>query len=180
MQSAAPATQQSGRPVWGISSVGRASALLDRLQACLSMIDTKLKGNLTELQCLAAFTEIGATVSIPFGEDSRYDFIADIHGKLLRIQCKTCHEVTEENTVVAIGFKTVRQSGNCANHWTRTPYTKEEIDYFATYYNGKCYLVPVEECSNEKRLRFVAPKNGQVRGINFADYFEIKGVIDRL
>lgn len=99
---------------------------------------------------------------------------------MLRIQCKTCHELLDGNEVAAIVFKTVRQSGNGAKHYTRTQYTKDEIDYFATFYNGTCYLVPVEECSVEKRLRFTPPKNGQVRGVNFADYFELKGVIGRL
>ena len=38
---------------------------------------TKQKGNLTELQCISAFISEGYNVSIPFGEDTRYDFIAD-------------------------------------------------------------------------------------------------------
>lgn len=145
------------------------------------MIDSKVKGNLTELECLAAFTKIGAVVSIPFGEDSRYDFIADINGKLLRIQCKTCSEIIDdEQEVAAIVFKTVRQSGNAASHWTRTQYSENEIDYFATSYNGKCYIVPVIECSNEKRLRFKKPKNNQTIGINFAKDYELEEVKSKL
>ena len=53
------------------------------------MLETKLKGNLTEMECMAAFIEQGYQVSIPFGEDSRYDFIADVNNTLYRIQCKT-------------------------------------------------------------------------------------------
>lgn len=38
----------------------------------------KQKGNLTELKCISAFYELGYQCSIPYGENSRYDFIADI------------------------------------------------------------------------------------------------------
>ena len=53
------------------------------------MVEKKQKGNLTELQCITAFYEIGYSVSIPYGENSRYDFIADVNGHLIRIQVKT-------------------------------------------------------------------------------------------
>jgi hypothetical protein len=39
------------------------------------MLNSKQKGNLTELLCLAAFTELGYTVSIPYGDCAKYDFI---------------------------------------------------------------------------------------------------------
>ena len=49
------------------------------------MLDSKFKGNLTELLCLAAFTELGYQISIPYGDHARYDFIADINNNLYRI-----------------------------------------------------------------------------------------------
>ena len=144
------------------------------------MLETKKKGNLTELQCITAFTEMGALVSIPFGEDSRYDFIADINGRLIKIQCKSSSEVIDNGKVVAILFKTVRSSGSNSKICTHTKYTKEEIDYFATFYKNQCYVVPVEQCSNEKRLRFIPPKNGQIKGINWAKDYELKEVYNKL
>ena len=45
------------------------------------MLDSKFKGNLTELLCLAAFTELGYQISIPYGDHARYDLIADINNK---------------------------------------------------------------------------------------------------
>ena len=62
------------------------------------------KGNLTELQCILAFYELGYKFQFLMVKNSRYDFIADIEGKLLRIQCKTCHLVGENQE--AIEFKT--------------------------------------------------------------------------
>lgn len=145
------------------------------------MLDTKLKGNLTEIECMASFMELGYLVSIPFGEDSRYDFIVDINNKLYKIQCKTCSEkVNDDGEIVAIHFKTCRQTGGRSKLNIRTPYTPEEIDFFATSYNKKCYLVPVGETSNEKTLRIVPPKNGQINGITFLDSCELKEVIKKL
>lgn len=144
------------------------------------MLDTKQKGNLTELECMTYFTELGYLVSIPFGEDSRYDFIVDINNKLYRIQCKTCSEILDNDNVVAIQFKTCRQSGGRAKANIRTQYTKDEIDYFATSYNKKCYIVPVDECSNSKTLRLVPPKSGQIKGITFLHDCEASEVIKKL
>ena len=46
---------------------------------------------------------------------------------------------------------------------------EEDIDFFATYCQGKVFLIPVEECSGaEKSIRFTPTKSGQVKGINFA------------
>ena len=144
------------------------------------MIDTKKKGNLTELECITELTRLGYVVSIPFGEDSRYDCIVDINNRLYRIQCKTSSEKIEQNVVVGIHFKTCRQSGNRASVSSRTKYSKEEIDFFATSYLGKCYLVPVEECSLEKTLRILPPKNGQIKGVSFLKDYEASEVINRL
>lgn len=49
-------------------------------------------------------------------------------------------------------------------------YSKEDVDYFATYYNNNCYIVPIEKVgAREFRLRIAPTKNGQVKNINFAE-----------
>ena len=40
-------------------------------------LTSKQKGNLTELQCLSAFVEQGCGVSIPYGDNSKYEFHKD-------------------------------------------------------------------------------------------------------
>ena len=145
------------------------------------MLDSKILGNTTEMECMLECMKLGIQVSIPFGEDSRYDFILDYKGKLYRIQSKHCSEILDSNNqIVAIKFKTVRQSGSNATTYIRTKYTKEEIDYFSTSYNGKCYLVPVEQCSIEKILRIAPPKNGQTKGISFLKDYELSEVLKNL
>lgn len=144
------------------------------------MNESKKRGNLTELQCITAFVELGYNISIPFGEDSRYDFIADINDKLYKIQCKSSSEILDKQKVIAIHFKTVRQTGNCSKKYIRTKYQTNEIDYFATSYKGKCYLISVKECSNEKTLRIEIPKNNQTKGITFLKDCELNEVINQL
>ena len=132
------------------------------------------------MESMLAFMKLGYQVSIPFGEDSRYDFVVDINDKLYKIQCKTCSEVIDNEEVAAIRFKTVRQSGSRATNWTRTKYEANEIDYLATSYQGKCYLVPLNECSNEKTLRIKLPKNNQTKGISFLKDYELSEVLKTL
>ena len=130
-------------------------------------LTSKQKGNLTELQCLAAFIEQGCGVSIPYGDNSKYDFIADVKGKLLKIQVKTS-SLKDDGAAIKFSCRTTHV--NCTGVKNER-YSVDEIDFFATYWNNQCYLIPVAECSVEKTLRFIPPKSGQLKGISFAkDY----------
>ncbi len=140
------------------------------------MLNSKQKGNLTELLCLAAFTELGYTVSIPYGDCARYDFIVDINNKLYKIQCKTANEV--EDGVFRFSTRSTQVGTSSIN--TRT-YSKDEIDFFATIINKKCCLIPVEETSSRaKTLRINPPKNGQKVGINFVKDYELVSQLEKL
>lgn len=140
------------------------------------MLDTKQKGNLTELQCITSFYELGYAVSIPYGDCERYDFIADIDGKLIKIQVKTSRVIDEEGTIKFSCRSTRSNASGCYNR----QYTADEVDCFATYHNGICYLVPIEECSSEKKLRFLPPKNNQKVGINYAKDYELKSQLSKI
>jgi len=134
---------------------------------------TKQKGLITELHCQLAFSNLGFTVCAPICEDSRYDFIVDVNGKLVRIQCKTCSLLEKQN---GIKFSTRSCRSNTQTN-LRREYSKEEIDYFYTYYNGKSYLVKVEETSSDKTLRFSNLDN--LSNINLAEDYELEKVLKR-
>lgn len=120
------------------------------------MLNSKQKGNLTELQCLAAFTELGYIVSIPYGDCARYDFIVDINNILYRIQCKTSSKQDEG----VYEFSCRSTAANHSRAATRS-YSEEEIDFFATIIENKCYLIPICETGDRRKtLRFIPPKNG--------------------
>lgn len=141
------------------------------------MLESKQKGILTELQCITAFNQLGYHVSIPYGENSRYDFIADIDGILIKVQVKTASP--KKGTDGAISFSCRSTRVNTQGSQSRR-YTANEIDYFATFYDNICYLVPIAECSIEKTLRFQSPANGQVKGISFAKDYELSLQIEKI
>lgn len=128
------------------------------------------------MECIIAFMKQGYKVSIPYGEDCRYDLVVDIKNSLYRIQCKTSHALINPED----GFKFKTQSVVITTHGTKeTKYSNEEIDFFATSYEGNCYLVPVEECGHEKTLRYRYPANGQKKGISLAENYKLENMIKR-
>lgn len=135
-------------------------------------MDTKFVGNVTELEVLTYITKLGYQVSIPFGDRERYDQIWDVNGHLIRVQVKTSHPINDG----AVKFS-CRSSGRKAGKCKHSRYNKNEIDYFATMWSNQCYLIPVDETSAEKVLRFAPPKNGQVKGITFAESYKVERVL---
>ena len=142
-------------------------------------MDSKQIGNLTELQCITRFYELGYSISIPYGDSEKYDFILDKNGKLYRLQCKHATEVyTEDGQLDYLSIKTTWQSGYAKNSkWKANKYTNEDIDFFVTHFKGKNYLINVNECSTQKILRVLPPKNNQTKGINFLNMFEDEEVL---
>ena len=131
-------------------------------------LTSKQKGNLTELQCITAFYAEGCHVSLPYGENSRYDMIVDVNGILLRVQVKTSSLKNGSNDAISFSCRSSHVNSNGVKS---VRYTAQEIDYFATFWDGQCYLIPIDECSVEKTLRFVPPKSGQLKGITFASEY---------
>lgn len=141
-------------------------------------LSTKERGNLTELQCLTEFYSHGYKVSIPYGENCRYDFILDTGKQLLKIQVKTSHPLknNKDGFIFATCSTRVNSKGSI-----RYEYNENEIDFFATYYQGKCYLIHVSEVGKrEKVLRFSYPTNGQKEHIFLAKDYEFEQVIKAL
>ena len=135
---------------------------------------TQSIGNLNELKCITRFIELGYECSIPYGNGAKYDFIADVNGELLRIQCKSCSHPHHNGNIDenAIQLSTVSQTTN-TQKTIRHIYNNDQIDYFATSYQNKVYLIPVEECSTSKTLRFQPPDNSN-SNYNAAEDYEIE------
>lgn len=138
-------------------------------------MDSKQIGNITELETMLAFLKSGFNVLTPYGDCERYDFVVDANGKFFRIQSKTSHSNDGGSSFMFSGRSCHRKDGKIVHH----TYTNDEIDYFVTSFNGKCYLVPVEECGVDKRLRILPPKNGQTRGITLAKDYELEEVVKK-
>lgn len=139
------------------------------------MLNTNIKGTITELKCKTYFLELGYMVSTP-ESPTRYDFILDTGEKLLKVQVKTCH-IEEDGAKLA--FK-VSSTHATAKGNTRHHYQDDGIDYFCTWYDNECYLVPVSDCGKDvKYLRLKPTKNGQVKNISFAKDYIAKEVLSR-
>ena len=138
-------------------------------------MNSKQKGNITELETMLAFIKLGYNVLIPYGDCERYDFVVDVNGKFIRVQAKTSNTDDDGASFHFSGRSCHRKDGQIVHH----QYTNEEIDYFVTSFNGKCYLIPVEECGADKRLRILPAKNGQVRGITWAKNYELEEIVKK-
>lgn len=125
-------------------------------------MNSKKIGNITELECMLSFMKLGYNVLTPYGDCERYDFVVDINNKFYRIQSKTSNSDDEGASFQFSCRSCNRKEGKIVHH----SYSKEEIDYFITTFNGKTYLIPIEDVGKgTKRLRILPAKNGQTRGI---------------
>lgn len=135
-------------------------------------LTTQLKGKITELQVATYCLQKGYIISQPL-IDTRYDFLLEYKDKILKIQVKSS-SVIGENEVIQ--FKTCNTHTNTRGTSNRS--YKGEIDYFATFYNDKCYLVPIQECgSRTKKLRILPTKNNRTVGINFLENYELEKIL---
>lgn len=138
------------------------------------MEETLIRGDVVELQCILDFQKRGYYCSIPFSGSCRYDVVADVNGKLLRIQCKssTYHEDT-------LHMSCCRQTTN-THSTTKYKYTSDEIDFFYTTWNGYGFLIPVQEVSTGKYLRLKEPLNGIQETMNIAADYLLDNVLDAI
>jgi len=131
--------------------------------------NTKLIGDISEIKIAAALVEAGYRVFFPFGENHRYDLLAeDESGSFHRIQVKTgrlrsgvivfrCYSVHETPK----GLIMQRYAG--------------QIDYFGIYCpeNRQCYLVPVQHVGSNGYLRIQPCENAQRKKIRWAETYLI-------
>ena len=142
------------------------------------LLESGKKGKLTEFHCILDLTELGIRTLVPTDELSKYDVVADIDNKFIRIQCKTASWATDTSEPnVAFYISTSYQTIN-TKKCTRYLYSKSDIDYFYTYFNGQGYLVPIEEASGSVfRWRYDYPKNGQKVNVHIASDYKIENIL---
>lgn len=135
-------------------------------------MNSNTKGKITELKVLSYVIEKGYSVSIPFGDKDRYDQIWDINNKLIRVQIKASRPIDKDVSGIMFNcYTTYSRNSGCKTHH----YTDKEIDYFATFWDDKCYLIPVNECSDKKTLRFFAKQKQP--NISWAKNYEFEEVV---
>lgn len=65
---------------------------------------------------------------------------------------------------------------------TRKLYTKDEIDFFYTFFEGQSYLIPILEVEgkNTFRIRYKYPSTGQTQNIHLAKDYELEKIVNSL
>jgi hypothetical protein len=132
-------------------------------------------GDRTALAVMFALREIGYELSVPFGENTRYDLVIDDGERLARVQCKTGR--IRNGAVV---FKTCSSYAHHPNPRKRFRQYEDEIDFYGVYCrdNGCVYLVPIADVLNRSQalLRVEPARNFQEKRVRQAARYEIARV----
>ncbi len=138
---------------------------------------TKVLGDRTTAHVLARLMEVYDSVLLPFGENQRYDLVAETaEGGFLRIQCKTGRLRRGR-----IGFHACSSSYHHPNKPDRDfkrQHYRGQADFFGVYCpeTMAVYLVPVEDVGKVRGfLRVTPPRNNQSKKIRWASDYQIGG-----
>lgn len=134
----------------------------------------QIYGITTELIVAQKFIEKGYIVSIPYGNNSRYDMIVDTDTDCYRIQVK--HASLNDN-----GSYTVNTSNTVSTTTknTRKYYSKNDIDFIVSIIEDQLVVIPVEmiEHSQSKIFRTELPKFGTKSNCNLIEDFTVERYI---
>ncbi|MWV41491.1 group I intron-associated PD-(D/E)XK endonuclease [Natrialba sp. INN-245] len=136
------------------------------------MGNSKDIGDKTEARAISELVSSGHSVSIPFGDNDKYDLVVDDGFRLYRIQCKTAWSNKERT----IRFNTHTQTTKDGAYHEET--YSGEIDAFFVYYppTETCYWIDASDANEQKmELRFESEINHP--SINWADAYEFTGTI---
>jgi hypothetical protein len=130
-------------------------------------MNTKAIGELSEGVILAHLLRKGWAVSLPFGNNQRYDMIVDTGDKLLRAQCKTGRYLNG-----CVEFATSSKNGFTGE---RLSYAGQ-IEVFLVYSPATeaVYMFPADQAPPTfVRIRVEPARGGSKSNIRWAKDFEI-------
>ena len=136
------------------------------------MPNSKDRGDETEAAIIHYLVAKGYSVSIPFGDNDKYDIIVDSGERLYRVQCKTAWQ----NKDATIRFNTHSQTTRDGEYHENTYHG--EIDAFVVRYpeTETIYWIPISEATEQKmELRFSAEIDHP--SINWAEDYEFENSI---
>lgn len=135
--------------------------------------DTKSIGDRSELEVILALVRAGYLVSVPFGENHRYDLIAEKDNVLSRIQVKTGR--LRDGVILFKCYSTHSHRGGPS----RRLYTGE-IEYFAIYCRETdgVYMIAVNGSEPKGALRAKPTRNRQAKRIHWAEDYLLEGSHD--
>lgn len=129
--------------------------------------NTKRVGDLSELRLMHDLVRAGYLVSIPFGEDHRYDLVIEKDGVFKSVQVKTGRLRKGVVLFNCYSSHTHRRGAACRKY-------TNEIDYFGVYCPDldSSYLIPIAELPVQQGMLRVRPTlNGQHTKLRWADKY---------
>ena len=137
------------------------------------MYHTSQKGLLTELSCQYDFTRCGILLSQPITPDSRYDFLADINGRIYKIQCKSSVSTDEKESAFTFSVQSQNQISKEKKDY------HGQIDFFYTNFNEQGYLIPIDKVGKKQKvLRFFTDSsNAGNSQITWASDYEFEKIL---
>lgn len=109
-----------------------------------------LKAYIIELKVQEEMLRYGFDISVPAFNVARYDLLVDTGREILKIQIKKA--LAKSNSSFTISTQT--QNTNVKTGKKKHRYTTDEVDYFATVWENQVYLIPVDEVSASKTIKF--------------------------
>lgn len=139
-------------------------------------MNSKDKGNIGESIVLAEFIKRGIQVSIPFGDNARYDLIAEFNGKLNKIQVKYCNQLNDTGSVSC-------PCASSTNHTTNKHLStyENDVDYMCFYL--ACWdiitIVPIEQIETKKTISFRLdkPKTTNQFSVNLVEDYSFDKIL---
>ncbi|HKU66438.1 MAG TPA: group I intron-associated PD-(D/E)XK endonuclease [Candidatus Baltobacteraceae bacterium] len=129
--------------------------------------NTKRIGDISELRVMHDLVRAGYLVSIPFGEDRRYDIVIEKDGAFSRVQVKTGRLRNGVILFNCFSSHAHRGGASCRQYLG-------EIEFFGVYCPqlDSTYLIPIDEMPVQAgMLRVETAKNGQRRKLRWADRY---------
>ena len=110
------------------------------------LINRRRQGDLGEASAIEWLTSIGATVSIPFGHSPDYDLVAELDGRLLKIQVKTSvFQVTTPGGYGRYDVGVVTNGGNQSWSGVAKLFDPSTVDcLFVLTGDGHRWLIPAD------------------------------------
>jgi hypothetical protein len=128
------------------------------------LINRRQQGDLGEASAIEWLTRIGALVAVPFGHSPDFDLVAQIGGRLLRVQVKTStQEVETPNGHLRYPVSLVTCGGNQSWNGVAKLFDPAKVDYlFALTSSGRRWFIPAMDLDGER--------NVNLGGIKYAEY----------